>query len=87
MTDVSRLTIREMKVLRALSEGLEELGYVPSQRELSVRAGWAAASTVTPLLQTLQAKGYVRYVPGQARAIVITPAGRAAMMVAETEAV
>jgi repressor LexA len=65
------LTPRQRDILEALTRGLRERGYPPSIRELGEATGLSSPASVHAHLRKLQAKGYIRRVPGQSRALEI----------------
>ena len=66
-----RLTEQESAVLAALTEHLQEKGYMPSQRELARRVGLKSPNTVDYHLKKLERKGLVRCRKGQSRAVTV----------------
>jgi repressor LexA len=76
------LTPRQHDILNALADAVRERGYPPSVRELGEAAGLHSPATVHAHLRQLEAKGYIRRVPGHPRALEVRlPAGRRAVPV------
>ncbi len=67
--------------MRALVEAIEEHGaehgYPPTIRDLKERTGASSTSVVSYRLRACEREGLVVRVPERARAITLTPAGRA----------
>lgn len=65
------LTVRQKKILDAISTAIEEYGYPPSMREIGDIVGLASLSSVTHQLSRLEEMGYIRRDPKRPRAIEI----------------
>lgn len=73
------LSQRQQQVLALLADYLRD-GVPPSAARLAGELGLAGESSVTPVLQALQRKGYLRIeggVRGRQRTITLTPRGQA----------
>lgn len=66
------LSSRELRALQVIVDSVRERGYPPTLRELGDAIGLAAPSSVSALLDELEGKGWIRRVPGSARAITVT---------------
>lgn len=58
-------------MLNALSNYIDEKGYVPSIREVGGMVNLASASTVYNHIEKLKDKGFITWEPGQPRTIQI----------------
>ena len=65
------LTRREGDVWRVLARAIRETGIAPSMDEIGAAIGIAGKSNVKLYLDGLEAKGFIRRLPGRARAIEI----------------
>ncbi|MDO4252863.1 MAG: transcriptional repressor LexA [Rothia sp. (in: high G+C Gram-positive bacteria)] len=65
------LTVRQEKILTAITEAIETRGYPPSMREIGDIVGLASLSSVTHQLTRLEEMGYIRRDPKRPRAIEI----------------
>lgn len=74
------LSPRQLDTLRFIVGYSDLEGYPPSIREIARGLGIASTNGVKEFLDALRKKGAIlRRPPGMARAIVVTPAGRAAL--------
>ncbi|MEY3705111.1 MAG: hypothetical protein RLZZ79_420 [Actinomycetota bacterium] len=72
--DENGLTTRQLKILQAIKNAMEERGYPPSMREIGEAAGLASPSSVKYQLEALEAKGWIRRDPSRGRALeVLSP--------------
>ncbi len=72
--DENGLTSRQLKILQAIKNAMEERGYPPSMREIGEAAGLASPSSVKYQLEALEAKGWIRRDPSRGRALeVLSP--------------
>lgn len=72
--DENGLTSRQLKILQAIKNAMDERGYPPSMREIGEAAGLASPSSVKYQLEALEAKGWIRRDPSRGRALeVLSP--------------
>ena len=58
--DLSGLTPRQVKILTAIQEGIQNNGYPPSVREIGVAAGLNSSASVQYQLKALEEAGFIR---------------------------
>lgn len=73
VADGPALTARQRKVLEAIREWVERLGYPPSVREIGEAVGLTSTSSVAHQLRALERKGYLRRDPNRPRAYGVLP--------------
>lgn len=66
---MTTLTRTQRRVLAAIQEHLEQMGYAPSYRELQMAIGVNSASTITRAVDALAEKGFIARNPGRGRSI------------------
>jgi repressor LexA len=69
------LTRRQMEILSFLREFLEEQGYSPTLEEIGLHFKMASLNAVYKHLKSLEERGFIRRLPGQARSIQILQPG------------
>lgn len=67
------LSVRQQKILAAISSAINEHGYPPSMREIGDIVGLASLSSVTHQLARLEEMGYIRRDSKRPRAIEVLP--------------
>jgi len=65
------LTTRQLKILGAIKDALENNGYPPSMREIGVVAGLTSPASVKYQLEALEKKGFIRRDPTRGRALEV----------------
>jgi repressor LexA len=65
------LTSRQLKILGAIKDALENNGYPPSMREIGVVAGLTSPASVKYQLEALEKKGFIRRDPTRGRALEV----------------
>jgi repressor LexA len=65
------LTVRQLKILGAIKDALENNGYPPSMREIGVVAGLTSPASVKYQLEALEKKGFIRRDPTRGRALEV----------------
>ena len=65
------LTARQLKILGAIKDALENNGYPPSMREIGVVAGLTSPASVKYQLEALEKKGFIRRDPTRGRALEV----------------
>lgn len=68
------LTTRQQEVLATIRQEVVRCGVAPSVRELGQLLGSTSTNNIAGLLKELERKGYIRRLPGKARAIVLVDA-------------
>ena len=63
------LTDRQVRILEAIHEGIQQQGMPPTMRELADSVGLASPSSVKAQLHTLEKRGYIKRDEGLSRAI------------------
>ncbi|MEY3769769.1 MAG: hypothetical protein RL390_633 [Actinomycetota bacterium] len=71
MTDTSGLSPRQVKILTAIQEGIQNNGYPPSIREIGVAAGLSSSASVQYQLKALEEAGFIRRDAALGRAIEV----------------
>jgi repressor LexA len=71
MTDTSGLSPRQVKILTAIQEGIQNNGYPPSIREIGVAAGLSSSASVQYQLKALEEAGFIRRDASLGRAIEV----------------
>ena len=71
MTDTSGLSPRQVKILTAIQEGIQNNGYPPSIREIGAAAGLSSSASVQYQLKALEEAGFIRRDAALGRAIEI----------------
>jgi SOS-response transcriptional repressor LexA len=70
-TERAKLTLDELRILAFMVDQQKRFGRPPSGREIGVGIGGASPNTVSRLLRSMVAKGYVRALaPGTVRRYV-----------------
>ena len=69
--DLSGLTPRQVKILTAIQEGIQNNGYPPSVREIGVAAGLNSSASVQYQLKALEEAGFIRRDGSLGRAIEV----------------
>jgi repressor LexA len=69
------LTARQLKILGAIKDALENNGYPPSMREIGVVAGLTSPASVKYQLEALEKKGFIRRDPTRGRALEVVGSG------------
>ena len=80
-TSTDYLTRQGRAILLEILDWQAEHGYSPSIRELCYLLGLATPSTVHTHLTRLREQGFVTWVDGQTRTLVVTAAARAKLNV------
>ena len=70
------LTARQRKIVRFISDWVQERGYSPSMREIGRAVGLTSTSSVEHQLAALQAKGYLRRAAGCPRTVEVRLPGQ-----------
>lgn len=70
MSDKTKLSIRQEKILDYIKEKIRNDGYPPSVREIGEAVGLKSSSTVHSHLLQLEEKGFLRRDPTKPRAII-----------------
>lgn len=65
------LSSRQRRILDVILEHVYAHGYPPSVRELGDAVGLASTSSVAHQLQVLEARGYLRRMPGTSRGLTV----------------
>ncbi|WP_010271298.1 LexA family protein [Paenibacillus senegalensis] len=65
------LTEKQQAVLTVIESHIEEKGFSPTVREVSVRMGWSSPSTTHNCLNVLKRKGFLTWHPRQPRTFQI----------------
>ncbi len=65
------LTLRQQQLLEFLEKAHEDQGFMPSSREVQRHFGFASQTAAMDLLRALERKGFIRRLPGKARAVVL----------------
>lgn len=73
-------TVRQLDVLRAVEQLSEALGYPPSRRELAARLGLRSTARVQAHVDALLRRGLLRREQRTARALALTPEGKAQLV-------
>ena len=69
--DLSGLTPRQVKILTAIQEGIQNNGYPPSIREIGEAAGLSSSASVQYQLKALEEAGFIRRDASLGRAIEV----------------
>ena len=69
--DQSGLSARQVKILSAIQEGIENNGYPPSIREIGEAAGLSSSASVQYQLKALEEAGFIRRDAALGRAIEV----------------
>ena len=69
--DLSGLTPRQVKILTAIQEGIQNNGYPPSVREIGEAAGLSSSASVQYQLKALEEAGFIRRDGSLGRAIEV----------------
>jgi SOS-response transcriptional repressor LexA len=72
-------TARALEVLAWIDAYCVRHGYSPTVRDICTAFKWSSPNTAALHLDRLQIRGLVEAVPGTARTLRVTPAGRAAL--------
>lgn len=70
------LSPRQHAILQSVVTFMDEHGYAPTLREIQGALGISSISVVAHHLDVVEARGYLRRVPGTSRSIVLLPAAR-----------
>src|SRR5262252_7128481 len=70
------LTARQRKIVRFISDWVQERGYSPSMREIGRAVGLTSTSSVEHQLAALEAKGYLRRAAGCPRTVEVRLPGQ-----------
>jgi repressor LexA len=70
------LTARQQKIVRFISDWVQEHGYSPSIREIGRAVGLTSTSSVEHQLSSLEAKGYLRRAAGCPRTVEVRLPGQ-----------
>jgi repressor LexA len=70
------LTARQRKIVRFISDWVQERGYAPSMREIGRAVGLTSTSSVEHQLAALEAKGYLRRAAGCPRTVEVRLPGQ-----------
>jgi repressor LexA len=70
------LTARQQKIVRFISDWVQEHGYSPSMREIGRAVGLTSTSSVEHQLSSLEAKGYLRREAGCPRTVEVRLPGQ-----------
>lgn len=65
IVDVDGLTKQQRRVLDTIINSVEDRGYPPSITEIMAAVGYGSSSSVLHQLRVLEAKGWIRRLPGQ----------------------
>lgn len=71
------LTVRQRDLLLFIDRTYRETGVIPSFDEMKDALGCKSKSDIFRLVEGLEERGYIRRLPKRARAIEITPRGKA----------
>lgn len=69
--DVAGLSARQVKILTAIQEGIQNNGYPPSVREIGEAAGLSSSASVQYQLKALEEAGFIRRDGSLGRAIEV----------------
>lgn len=69
--DVTGLSARQVKILTAIQEGIQNNGYPPSIREIGEAAGLSSSASVQYQLKALEEAGFIRRDASLGRAIEV----------------
>lgn len=69
--DTSGLSPRQVKILTAIQEGIQNNGYPPSIREIGAEAGLTSSASVQYQLKALEEAGFIRRSASLGRAIEV----------------
>ena len=69
--DAHGLTSRQLKILGAIKDAVENNGYPPSMREIGLVAGLTSPASVKYQLEALEKKGFIRRDPTRCRALEV----------------
>ena len=69
--DISGLSARQVKILTAIQEGIQNNGYPPSVREIGEAAGLSSSASVQYQLKALEEAGFIRRDGSLGRAIEV----------------
>ncbi len=69
--DVTGLSARQVKILSAIQEGIQNNGYPPSIREIGEAAGLSSSASVQYQLKALEEAGFIRRDASLGRAIEV----------------
>jgi len=70
------LTAKQAKLLHLLDDHIGQTGVAPSFDEMAEAMGLAAKSGIDRLILGLEDRGYIRRIPGKARAIEVLRTGQ-----------
>lgn len=71
------LTPRQRSVLKCIGEGIMNLGYPPTFREIGEAEGIQSTNGVRSVLEALEKKGFIKRLAYRSRAIELTETGKA----------
>lgn len=69
------LSKRQKAVLDAISSLQKQNGFCPSYAEIAARSGLKSKSAVHDAVRLLEARGYIRRIPGQSRSLQVIRVG------------
>lgn len=69
------LTIKEARLLQFIKDKIEETGAAPSLREISSGCGFNSAANSHLMIRNLEAKKYLKRIPGKHRGVSVLPQG------------
>ena len=75
LPEIEGLSVRQRIILDMIRTSVEARGYPPSMREIGEAVGLTSPSSVAHQLHNLEAKGYIRRVPGRPRAMEVSIPG------------
>lgn len=84
---MEKLTVQQARVLKAIREYIDEIGYPPSVRELGKRLGLKSTATVHSHLRTLERKRYLQRTAQKSRAFTVVDDNKSQKTSREVEAV
>jgi repressor LexA len=67
------LTLRQLKIVQVIDDGMRRDGYPPTLREIGDAVGLTSTSSVSYQLSTLEKKGYLSRGAGRPRTAVVRP--------------
>jgi repressor LexA len=68
---IKEITRKQIEILHCIDNFIKENGYSPSIRDLCNLSGRTSPATIHMYIRCLREKGYIDYVDGLARSIVI----------------
>ena len=65
------ITEKQIEMLHCINDFIKDNGYSPSIRDLCNLSGRTSPATIHMYIRTLRTKGYIDYIDGIARSIVV----------------